>query len=263
MKAPVTKPGMIVVVAFFLLVAAIAGGYFMANSNLPATTKTDASKIAHSSQSVAVSSTKASPAAGSSSASMPAKWQPPEGDPLERYRAGKTAQERHDMISNFMALGHDRNAKMLIEALSDSDPSVQIFALESSTALEATLAHQVLTQGCVSKTADVREMAWSLLAPYGIDEKAQTFAQVLIQGPDAAFEEAFNEMSISPERPLFETMLNATQHAEPKRHTRLMSEMQEWLERAGEVPKFKSPQELTAWWAKNQQHYDQYLLRLD
>ena len=162
-----------------------------------------------------------------------------------------------------MALGHDRNAKMLIEALSDTDLTVQIFAVESSTALEATLAHQVLTQACVSKTHDVREMAWSLLAPYGINEKAQTFAQVLIQGPDAAFDEAFSEMSISPERPLFETMLNATLHADGKRVPRLITEMQEWLERAGEVPKFKTAPELVDWWAKNQQHYDQYLLRLD
>ncbi len=260
MNTPIAKPGQVIVVGLLIVVVAILGGYYLAGS------KNSETLFALPKPSLSTPNKepgKAGAAASQSPSNTPAKWSPPEGDPVERYRAAKGAKERHDVISNFMALGHDRNATMLIEALNDPDVGVQIFAVESSTALEAALAHKVLTQACVNKTADVRQMAWSLLAPYGIDEKAQTFAQVLIQGPDAAFDEAFQEMSINPERPLFETMLNATLHTDAKRTPRLLTEMQEWLERAGEVPKFKSAPEMMAWWTANQKHYDQYLLRLD
>jgi hypothetical protein len=261
MNSPLLTPRTLALTSLAALLAAGIGGYYLADSKSPlANVVAAAGDTARGTTGAVPSGSKNVPLSTTPSAG---KWTPPEGDPVERYLAGKTAQERYDVISNFMALGHDRNATMLIEGLKDTDLKVQIFALESSTALEAAKAHQVLTQGCVSPTKDVREMAWSLLAPYGINEKAQSFAQVLIQGPDAAFDEAFQEMSISPERPLFETMLNATQHADAKRQPRLLKEMQEWLERAGEVPKFKSATELVAWWGMNAKHYDQYLLRLD
>ena len=260
MNTSIIKPGHIIFLSLLIVVAAIFGGYYLAGSKNPALSSSP-SKSASGSPAGAAG--KAGASAPQTPGNPPAKWVPPEGDPVERYRAAKGAQERQNVISNFMALGHDRNAAMLIAALNDADLRVQMFAIESSTSLEAALAHQVLTQACVNKTADVRQMAWSLLAPYGINEKAATFAQVLIQGPDDAFTEAFQEMSISPERPLFETMLNATLHADAKRVPRLLTEMQEWLERAGEVPKFKSAPELLAWWGQNQKHYDQYLLRLD
>jgi hypothetical protein len=243
-----------------LLGAAIAGGYYLAGAKNEPLLKVAAVEPALSSLPLKPEPGASAPATATTKAANPAI---PQGDPVESYRAGRSAKERHNVISSFMALGHERNAAMLIDALGDADTAVRIFALESSTALEAAAAHRVLTQGCTNSSSEVRSMAWSLLGPYGIQEKAQTFAQVLIQGPQAAFDEAFQEMSISPERPLFETMLNATLHAEPQRHPRLLAEMQEWLERAGEVPKFNSSAELQAWWAKNQQHYDRYLLRLD
>lgn len=113
---------------------------------------------------------------GSGTKAESGKWVPPEGDPVSRYREAKTKQERYDIISNFMALGHERNPFMLVEALKDPDVSNRVYAVESASALTAEESTHVLRQAAINDQWDVREMAWSLLAPYPPDLKTGVFA---------------------------------------------------------------------------------------
>ena len=193
------------------------------------------------------------------------KWVPPEGDPVDKYRAAKTAQERYDVIANFMALGHDRNPAMLIDALRDPDLNNRVFAIESASALTPEEAREVYRQGAVNDQSDVREMTWSLVAPHPMENKAYIYQEPLAKGSPQIMEEALHEMGITPERPLFEMMLTqAALSKEPQRTDRLMKEVNAWLEPGGgDVPKFKSPADALKWWEAQSKNYDEFMLRVD
>ena len=195
-------------------------------------------------------------------------WVPPEGDPVLRFRElkGGTPQERKDLISNFMALGHERNPSMLIEALKDVDKDVRVFAVESASALTEEEATLVLQAAAANDNADARDMAWSIAAPYPMSSKVKIYGEALTKGDDTILAEAFDEMSITPERPLFEMMLfhSVDPNVADPRRLRLLKEMQVWLEPGGgDVPTFSDPKELLAWWEANRVNYDEFLLRVD
>ncbi|MCB1079294.1 MAG: HEAT repeat domain-containing protein, partial [Verrucomicrobiae bacterium] len=180
-------------------------------------------------------------------------WVPPEGDPVQRFRELKngTPQERKDLISNFMALGHERNPDMLIEALKDPDTDVRVFAIESASALTEEESTRVLQAAAANDNPDAREMAWSIAAPYPIPSKVKIYGEALAKGSDANVEEAFEEMSITPEMPLFEMMIYHTldPNLPDSRKQRLLKEMQLWLEPGGgDVPTFSDPKDLFEWW---------------
>lgn len=194
----------------------------------------------------------------------PGKWVPPEGDPVKRYQEAKTKQERYDVISNFMALGHDKNPFMLVEALKDPDVSNRVYAVESASALTPEEATHVLRKAVLNDFWDVREMAWSLLAPHPVENKAAVYAEVIVNGSDVSLEESFAEMGRQPDIQLFDTMVSLSQKAPAERQTRLLKEIAVWLEPGGgDVPKFRSVQEVLPWWQKNRQNYDEYMLRTD
>lgn len=185
-------------------------------------------------------------------------------DPVAHYRAAKTRQERMDAISNFMALGDDNNYAMLKAALDDADAEIRLFAVESATALEVGHAVDVWKKSATSADPDVREMTWSLSATYPMESRAAIYREALLRGPTVAVTEALSEMSITPERPLFEMMLLLGDALPPERAPQVLAAVQQWLEPGGgEVPKFKSLAEAAAFWEKQQANYDEYLLRVD
>lgn len=197
-------------------------------------------------------------------ASPSGQWVPPEGDPVKRYQEAKTKQERYDVIANFMALGHDKNPFMLVEALKDHDTENRVYAVESASALTPEEATHVLRKAAINDIWDVREMAWSLLAPYPVEHKAAVYAEVITNGSDESLEESFSEMGRQPDIQLFDTMVSLAQKAPAQRQARMLKEVQLWLEPGGgEVPQFRSIQEVLPWWQKNRQNYDEYMLRID
>ncbi|MCB1090013.1 MAG: HEAT repeat domain-containing protein, partial [Verrucomicrobiae bacterium] len=190
------------------------------------------------------------------------------GDPVQRFRELKngTPQERKDLISNFMALGHERNPDMLIDALKDPDTDVRVFAIESASALTEEESTRVLQAAAANDNPDAREMAWSIAAPYPMPSKVKIYGEALAKGSDANVEEAFEEMSITPEMPLFEMMIYHTldPNLPDSRKQRLLKEMQVWLEPGGgDVPTFSDPKDLFEWWKANRENYDEFLLRVD
>lgn len=202
----------------------------------------------------------------SSQVTSSTSWTAPEGNPVERYKTpGLDAKQRKDLISNFMALGHDNNAFMLIAALSDPDPAVRFFAVESASALTPEEAREVYRRAAFSEDAEVREMCWSLAAPHPIENRAYIYSEALEKGSNKVVEEALAEMGSTPERPLFEMMMSqALQIKNPQRVERLRKELQQWLEPGGgDVPQFRSVQEMAAWWKKTHTAYDQFMLRVD
>ena len=185
-------------------------------------------------------------------------------DPVAHYRSGKTRQERMDAISNFMALGDDNNYAMLKAALDDADAEIRLFAVESATALEVGHAVDVWKKSAASTDPDVREMTWSLSATYPMESRAAIYREALLRGPSEAVTEALNEMNVTPERPLFEMMLLLGDSLPPERAPQVLKTIQEWLvPGGGQVPQFKSIAEAAAFWEKQQENYDEYLLRLD
>ena len=125
------------------------------------------------------------PSVGSAPSPVPKTgWVPPEGDPVKKYQAATTKQERYDVISNFMALGHEKNPFMLVEALKDPDTSNRVYAVESASALTPEEATHVLRKAAINDRWDVREMGWSLLAPFPVEHKAEVFAEVITNGAD-------------------------------------------------------------------------------
>jgi hypothetical protein len=202
---------------------------------------------------------------GSSPAPAPKTgWVPPEGDPVKKYQAAKTKQERYDVISNFMALGHEKNPFMLVEALKDPDTSNRVYSVESASALTPEEATHVLRKAAINDRWDVREMGWSLLAPFPVEHKAEVFAEVITNGADESLTEAFGEMGRQPDIQLFDTMVSLSQKAPTGRQNVLLKEMQVWLEPGGgEVPQFRSVQEVLPWWQANRKNYDEYMLRVD
>ncbi len=185
-------------------------------------------------------------------------------DPVAHYREGRTAQERMDAISNFMALGDDNNYAMLKAALDDADAEIRVFAVESASSLEIAPAVEVWKKSATSADPDVREMTWSLSATYPMESRAAIYREALLRGPGAAFDEAIEEMTTSPERPLFEMMLTLGEELPADRASRLVGVIQEWLEPGGgEVPQFKSIPEALAFWEKQHENYDEFLLRVD
>lgn len=194
----------------------------------------------------------------------PSGWTPPQGDPLPRYQAGKTPEERAEIMGSFMALGHDQNPLMLIEALKDSSTSNRISAIEYAAQLPDKQAAEVLKEAILNDQSDVREMAWSILAPHPLENKAPAFMATIERGSDTVLEESFKEMGRTPEMPLFEAMLTSANRVQGTRQSRVFKELQQWLKPGGgEVPAFKSVADMTAWWTANKQRYDQYLLRVD
>lgn len=185
-------------------------------------------------------------------------------DPVAHYREGRTARERMDAISNFMALGDDNNYAMLKAALDDADPEIRMFAVESASALEIGPAVDVWKKSAISNDPDVREMTWSLCATYPMESRAAIYREALTKGPQAAFAEAIDEMTVTPERPLFEMMLTLGDALPAERAPRLLEVIQEWLEPGGgDVPRFKSIPEVLAFWEREHENYDEYLLRVD
>jgi len=245
-----------------ILAIAVGGALFFVS---PARQSTPASASGKQSGKVDASSVPSSlgQAPGSRSG-----WIPPDGDPVLRYRElrGGGAQARKDLISNFMALGHDRNPYLLIEALGDSDPGVRLQAVECAASLTVGEATAVLATAASNADADVREMAWSLAAPYPVESRVNIYSGALRNGGDLAMTEALSEMGIRPEKPLFEMML--TEAIRPnvgsERQARLLEELQVWLEPGGgEVPQFQNPTDLAQWWQSQLINYDEYMLRTD
>lgn len=196
------------------------------------------------------------------------KWVPPEGDPVLRFRELKNApaQERYDLISNFMALGHERNAAMLIEALKDPVSDLRVFAIESASALTEEEATAVLAAAASNDDPDAREMAWSISAPYPMESRVAIYSEGLTKGNAETLVEVFDEMGTTPEMPLFEMMLfhSVDENLPQNLRMRLLQEMQLWLEPGGgEVPQFTNPQEALSWWEQNRDNYDEFMLRVD
>lgn len=185
-------------------------------------------------------------------------------DPVAYYREGRSKQARMDAISNFMALGDDNNYAMLKAALDDEDTEIRMLAVESASALEIGPAVDVWKKSATSSDPDVREMTWSLSATYPMESRAAIYREALTRGPQAAFAEAIDEMTITPERPLFEMMLTLGESLPAERAPRLLQVLQEWLEPGGgDVPRFKSIPEVLSFWEKQHVNYDEYLLRVD
>lgn len=185
-------------------------------------------------------------------------------DPVAHYREGKTASERMDAISNFMALGDDNNYAMLKAALDDADKDIRTYAVESASSLEVGPAVDVWKKSATSTDPDVREMTWSLSATYPMESRAAIYREALIRGPKEAVTEAINEMTTTPERPLFEMMLTLGEALPADRAPIVLKTIQEWLEPGGgEVPVFKSIPEAVAFWEKQHENYDEYMLRVD
>lgn len=209
----------------------------------------------------------ASPAQKAGPVATKSGWVPPTGEPVERYREAKTYQEKYDIISNFMALGHDRNVNMLIAALNDSDPKIRLYAVESAASmLTPELATLVYKESGKSTDKDVREMTWSFSAPHPMENRSQIYGEILIKGPDDSIEEVLSEMGRTPEMPLFETLIGASLSpgVKPDRIGRIVKELNEWLKPGGgTVPEFKTGTDLAKWWAENKKNYDQFMLRVD
>lgn len=208
------------------------------------------------------------PSALGKTASPSKGWAPPEGDPVLRYKdlRNSPAQARKDLIADFMALGHDRNSFMLIEALRDPDAGVRLFAVESASTLSLAEATTVLAAASSSPDPAVREMTWSLSAPYPAESRATIFSGALRQGDDLTLNEALSELRIRPEKVLFEVMLTEAIRPgiEAARETVLFRELREWLvPGGGAIPSFESPAQMAEWWHSNLVHYDEYLLRTD
>jgi len=185
-------------------------------------------------------------------------------DPVKYYREGKSAQERMDAISNFMALGDDNNYAMLKAALDDEDRGIRMYAVESATSLEVAHAVDVWKKSAASGDPDVREMTWSLSATYPMESRAAIYREALTKGPKEAVTEAINEMTTTPERPLFEMMLTMGDALPTDRAPVVLKTIQEWLvPGGGEVPVFKSMPEAVRFWEKQHQNYDEYMLRTD
>ena len=248
-----------------LTAAALYLGWLVARPNEPTTPSLNTATVgakqplstgaSPDSQRSSGTTTKAAPTGG---------WVPPEGDPVTKYKAGKTKEERYDTIANFMALGHDKNPFMLVEALRDPDLSNRMFAVESASALPVEQATHVLRQAALNDQLDVREMGWSLLAPFPDENRNEVFAEVIANGNDTSLTEVLTEMERQPDIIMFDTMVSLSAKADPARKERLLKAMQEWLvPGGGDVPQFKSTDEATAWWIKNRTHYDEYILRLD
>ena len=197
----------------------------------------------------------------------PTAWVPPTGEPVERFRAAKTTEERLKVIADFITLGHDQNAAMLREAVNDSDAKVRMNAIESAASmLTPEAAREVYRVSGISPDPDIRSMTWSFLAPHPMENRVAVYGEVLQKGPDVAVEEAIAEMGRTPEMPLFETMLfqSSTKDMPPTRAARLLKEMNEWLKPGGgDVPEFRTVTDLQAWWQANRRRYDQYMLRVD
>ena len=71
-------------------------------------------------------------------------------------------------------------------------------------------------------------------------------------------------MGRTPEMPLFEAMLTSATRVNGPRQDRVFKELQAWLQPGGgNVPTFKSVNEMVTWWTANKQRYDQFLLRVD
>lgn len=186
------------------------------------------------------------------------------GDPVDKLRAARSSAEREEVMAAFMALGHDRNAAMLIDALRDESAKLRLQAVEHAASLSTEFFAQVLEEAVVNDNADVREMGWSLLAPHPMESKVPVVLTTIARGSEASLEEMFSEMGRTPERSLFEAMILAAERAQGTRQTRVLKELQEWLvPGGGEVPRFENVSQISAWWKTNQQHYDEFLLRVD
>ena len=240
----------------FVFLAAVAGWWLAMSGNAPVMPVVQTLNTTSTSP-----ATKVGPLANKNG------WVPPTGEPVERYREAKTYQEKYDIISNFITLGHDRNVNMLIAALNDGDPKIRLYALENAASmLTPELATLVYKESGKSTDPDVRQMTWSFSAPHPMENRAQIYGEVLVNGPDTAIEEVLSEMGRTPETPLFETLLGTglSPGVKPDRITRIVKEINEWLKPGGgEVPEFRTPADAAKWWAQNKQRYDQFMLRVD
>lgn len=188
----------------------------------------------------------------------------PQGDPVDRLRAAKTLAEREEVLAAFMVLGHDRNAAMLIDALRDESIKLRLQAVEYAASLSTEFSAQVLEQAVINENADVREMGWSLLAPHSLESKIPVILTTVTRGSEASLAEMFTEIGRTPERPLFEALIQAAERAQGARQARVLKELQEWLvPGGGEVPTFENVNQLATWWATHRKNYDEFLLRVD
>jgi len=210
------------------------------------------------------SKTGAAPLATTGSTAKLSSWTPPEGDPVQRYKAAKTEEERTEVIGSFMTLGHDSNPLMLIEALKDDSTRIRVSAVEYAAQLTEQASAQVLKEAILNDRSDVREMGWSLLAPHPLENKAPALMATIERGSDVVLEESFREMGRTPEMPLFEAMLTSATKVQGERQTRVFKELNQWLvPGGGNVPTFRSVPEMVNWWTANKQRYDQFMLRVD
>lgn len=189
----------------------------------------------------------------------------PKGDPVDRFRAAKTSEERADLMSRFMTLGHARNPAMLVDALRDPDVKLRVLAVEYSASLTPLEACEVYRTSSINDHSDIREMTWSLLAPHPEENRALVYGEALAHGSPQVMEEVFSEMGRQPGRTLFEAMIQQMlKTTEPARSTRILREVQAWLvPGGGEVPQFPSTSAAASWWSQQRNNYDEFMLRKD
>jgi hypothetical protein len=196
----------------------------------------------------------------------PTGWKPPEGDPVARFMAAKTPKEKSDLISNFMALGHDRNPVMLLQAFYDPSFEVRRTAVESVTALTDEESGKLLPHVVANDMKDIRDMGWDILSRHPAEVRNAAYRYVIMEGPEDAFKEAFDEMFGNPQRVVFEGMLDISIQAPTGRQERLLQEVHKWLrEPSGspDVPDFATVKDAAVWWGKNKAKFDEWMLRID
>ncbi len=193
-------------------------------------------------------------------------WKPPEGNPVERLLQAKSAAERVELIGAFVAVGHDRNANMLRQALYDPAVEVRQAAVESITSLTDEEAAKVLPHAVANDDSKIRAQGWDILSRHPAEEQNAAYRYVMAEGSDAALAEAFSEMFQNPQRAVFEGMLDMGSKLPAARQQGVLQEIQKWLtEPSGseDVPAFRSIPEAQAWWKTHQQKFDDGMLRID
>lgn len=185
-------------------------------------------------------------------------------DPVRRYRSGRTAEERLEVLSQFMVLGHEKNVLMLSEALRDADPSVRMFAIQNAANLTPGQGIEVYRQGAFSADAEVRAMTWSLVGPHPEAGRAAVYHEALQKGDRQAVEEVLQQMTSQPGKALFEMMLHQAASTSSARASRLLQELRAWLvPGGGKVPFFQNVSDMKKWWAATSRNYDGFMLRID
>lgn len=202
-------------------------------------------------------------AAADGSAKPGAATTPAASEWLAKYQKAGSASEKIDVMGTVAASETPETVlPVLKQAINDGNPEVRLQALDTAFTLPPGNGDPIYVSGALSSDPDVRERAFDFIIQSGRDQQQNVYTQLLLSGQPEAMAKMWSHIEERPDKAWLEWALEKGAQAPAAVQDGVLTHVRQWLgnpEGAG----LGSLRDAKVWWDKNQEGYDDYLLRIN